>query len=168
MGRAVKALVALVVAGMMALSGCSGQNPSHAATVGGVVIPVSEVEALQPAVTPYLPSPSPSSVAGLLILSKVGVQVADKAGLTFTEAEREAASAAVLPPGLAADPSAAGFVADFLTTALASQALGQQGFAEAASSIEVHVNPRFGTWSLDQLAVVPGGSLSSPAPAGGA
>jgi|CXWJ01.1.fsa_nt_gi hypothetical protein len=167
MGRAVKALIALL-AGMLVLSGCSGQNPSHAATVGGVVIPVSEVDALTPVVKPYLPSPTPASVAGLLVLSRLGVQVAANAGLTFSDDERAAASAAVLPEGLAADPAAAGFVADFLTTALASQALGQEGFAEAAASIPVEVNPRFGEWSLDQLTLVPGGSLSSPAPAGGA
>lgn len=127
MGRAVKALIALLVAGMVALSGCSGQNPSHAATVDGVVITVAEVEALAATLKPHLQTPPTQAwVTGLLVLSRIGVTVADQAGLTFTDAEREAAAAQVLPAQIAADPAAAAFAADFVTTAMVNQALGER------------------------------------------
>ncbi len=166
MGRAVKALIALVVAGMLVLSGCAGQNPNHAATIDGVALPVSEVEATLPVLKPYLQDPSVATVTGLLVTSRVGAKIAQQEGLQFTAEERETASAASLPPDLAADPNLAGFVTDYVTTMLTSQKLGQEGFIAAASAIDVTVNPRFGSWDVTRLAVVPGtGSLSSPAPA---
>ena len=165
MGRAVKALIALVVAGMLALSGCSGQNPSHAATVDGTVIPVAEVEAALPALTPYLQTPSAGAVASLLVVSRVGTVIAEQQGLEFSADERQVAMTA-LPAGLADEPSLAGFVADYVTTVLVSQALGQEEFLQAAAAVEVEVNPRFGSWDPTTVSVVPGtGSLSSPAPA---
>ncbi|MCW5953676.1 MAG: hypothetical protein KIT69_15595 [Propionibacteriaceae bacterium] len=166
MGRAVKALVALVVAGMLALSGCAGQNPNHAATVDGVVIPVSEAEAIFAVLKPYLQNPSTASAVSVLVTSRVGARIAVRQGLEFSEDEREMAASSVLPPELAADPNAAGFTTDYVTTALVSQQLGQEGFIQAASEIDVVVNPRFGSWDPSMVAVVPGtGSLSSPAPA---
>lgn len=165
MGRAVRALIALVVAGMLVLSGCSGQNPNHAATVDGVVIPVSEAEAMFEVLKPYLQSPSTATALSVLVTSRVGAQVAARQGLEFSAEERETTAASVLPAELAADPNAAGFAADYVTTALVSQQLGQEAFLQAASEIDVVVNPRFGSWDPSQVAVVPGtGSLSTPAP----
>ncbi len=165
MGRAGRALIALVIAGMLVLSGCSGQNPNYAATVDGAVIPVSEADALFTVLEPYLQNPSPASAVSVLVTSRVGAQIAVRQGLEFTSDEREMAAASVLPPDLAADPNAAGFATDYVTTALVSQQLGQEGFIQAAAEVDVVVNPRFGSWDPSQVAVVPGtGSLSSPAP----
>lgn len=164
MGRAVKALIALVIAGMLALSGCSGQNPNQAATVDGVAIPVSEVDALLPALTPYLQTPGTGAVVSLLVVSRVGTAIAQQRGLEFSADERQA-TVASLPTGLTDDPSLAGFVDDYVTTVLVSQSLAQEDFLTAASGVEVVVNPRFGSWDVTHLAVVAGtGSLSSPAP----
>lgn len=167
MGRAVKALVALVVAGMLVLSGCAGQNPNHAATIDGVVVPVSEAEAIFEVLKPYLQAPATEAKAvSVLVSTRVGAQVAARQGLEFTPEEREAATASVLPPDLAADPNADAFNADYVTTALVSQQLGQEAFVQAAAEVDVLVNPRFGSWDPSLVAVVPGtGSLSSPAPA---
>lgn len=169
MGRAAKALIALMVTGLLVLGGCSGQNPNHAATVDGAVIPVSEVEAMLPVLTPYLQSPSAATVTSLLVTSRLGAEVAARQGLEFSQDDRETVAASVLPPDLAADPNAAGFVTDYVTTALVSQQLGQEAFLQAASEFDVVVNPRFGTWDASYASVVPGGgSLSSPAPVSGA
>lgn len=167
MGRAVKALVALVVAGMLVLSGCAGQNPNHAATVDGVVIPVSEAAAMFEVLEPYLQPPATEATAlSVLVTARVGAQVAARQGLEFSAEERESVAASVLPADLAQDPRAAAFAADYTTTALASQVLGQEAFTQAAAEVEVVVNPRFGSWDPSLIAVLPGtGSLSDPAPA---
>lgn len=159
MGRAVKALVALVIAGMLALSGCSGQNPNHAATVDGTVIPFSEVDALMP----FVQGQTANVTMNLLVIARVGAAVARQQGVEFTEEERQSAAAG-LPPDLLADPALAGFAADYVTAALVSQSLGQEKFLQAASAVEVTVNPRFGSWDPATASLVPGGSLSSPAP----
>ena len=166
MKRAVKALVALV-AGMLVLSGCAGQNPNHAAIIDGVAIPISEADAAFAVLEPYLQPPAtPAKAVGVLVTSRVGAQVAARLGLEFSAEERAATTASVLPPDLAADPNAAVFTDDYVTLAMVSQQLGQEAFLKAASEIEVVVNPRFGTWDPEQLTVVAGGgSLSSPAPA---
>lgn len=165
MGRAVKAqvvkaLVALVVAGMLALTGCS--NPNHAATVDGVPIALSEAEAL----AKYVQSGGASTATGLIVLSRIGASIAQRQGLEFSADAREAATASALPPELAADAGLAGFTADYVTTLLVSQELGQEGFVQAVSEADVVVNPRLGSWDPETLAVAPGtGSLSDPAPA---
>lgn len=166
MGRAVKALVALVIAGMLALSGCSGQNPNTAATVNGVPIPVTEAEEAYAALKPYLQNPSLAAATGLLVTSRVGAGIAQQQGLQFTDDERNTASSSTLPPDLVADPNLAGFAKDYVTTVLVSQKLGQEDFLKAAAAVEVEVNPRFGSWDPTTLQLTPGtGSLSSPAPA---
>jgi hypothetical protein len=166
MGRAVKALIALVVAGMLALSGCSGQNPNIAATVDGVAIPVTEAEETYTALKTYLQNPSLAAATGLLVTSRVGASIAQQQGLQFSDDDRAAASASTLPQELAADQSLSGFVNDYVTTVLVSQQLGQEAFLAAAAAVEVEVNPRFGSWDAATLQLEPGsGSLSSPAPA---
>ncbi|MGC3953015.1 MAG: hypothetical protein QM804_01970 [Propionicimonas sp.] len=166
MGRAAKALIALVVAGLLTLSGCAGQNPNHAASIDGVAIPVSEVEAMLPVLTPYLQNPSVATVTSVLVTTRIGAEVARQQQLEFTAEQREAAAASVMPPELAADPQAASFATDYVTTALVSEKLGQDAFLAAVAKLDVVVNPRYGTWDASHAAVVPGtGSLSDPAPA---
>ena len=158
MVRAVKALIALVVAGMLALSGCSGQNPNHAAVVDGAVIPFHEVDAL----VPFVQGESATAATQLLVIARVGAAVARQQGAEFTEEERQGAAAG-LPPELLTDPVLAGFATDYVTAVLVSQSLGQE-FLQAASAIDVAVNPRLGSWDPETVSLMPGGSLSSPAP----
>lgn len=165
MGRAVRALIAPVVAGMLVLSGCSGQNPNHVATIDGVAIPVTEAEALYPVLAPYLQEPSLAGTVSLLVTSRVGAEIAAQQGLEFSSDDRESMSASALPTELAADPAAAGFADDYVTTVLVSNQLGEEAFLQAVTEIDVVVNPRFGTWDAATVSVVTGtGSLSSAAP----
>ncbi len=163
MGRAARALMALVVAAMLVLSGCASQSPRDAATINGSTITVADLEAMQPVLEPYLQVKGAQSVLNMLILTRIGTEIVNQQKLTFSDAERSSAAAGV-PAELAKDPKAAGFVADYTSFVLATSRLGQEGFIKAAGEQSVEVNPRFGTWDATQLSLANSGSLSSPAP----
>jgi len=172
MGRAVRALMALVVAGMLALTGCAGQNPTHAALVNGVIITEDQVGQVAQGLataggTPDAPGAQRQTAASILIRNEVGRQVGLQRGVTISEADREAVLAtAPQLTQMAEDPALTVFITDYINSELTRTQLGETEFAAAAEDVEVSLNPRYGAWDTTQGSLTgESGSLSSPAPA---
>jgi len=172
MGRAVRALMALVVAGMLALTGCAGQNPTHAASVNGVVITEDQVGQIAQGLatvagTPDAAGEQRQTAASILIRNEVGRQVAQQNGVTISEADREAVLAtAPQLTQMSQEPALTTFIDDYINSELTRTQLGETEFAAAAETVEVTLNPRYGAWDTTQgMLTGESGSLSSPAPA---
>ena len=172
MGRAVRALMALVVAGMLALTGCAGQNPTNAATVNGVVITQAQVDQIAQGLatvsgTPDAAGDQQNTAASILIRNEVGRQVAQQRGVTISQDDRDQVLATA--PQLAQmsqEPALTTFIDDYINSELTRTQLGETEFATAAGDIVVDLNPRYGAWDHTQgMLTGESGSLSSPAPA---
>lgn len=172
MGRGVRVLVTLVVAGMLALTGCAGQNPSHAATVNGVVITEDRVNevALGIATAGGSPEAAPAqrnTAAGNLIRNQIGLQVGQQLGVEITDADVEAAITGGDPSlaVMAADPALTSFIHDYVGFQLLVNQMGPEEFLAASEKVAVNLNPRYGTWDPTQVWLSgESGSLSIPAP----
>ncbi|MDQ7992980.1 MAG: hypothetical protein AAGC63_13040 [Propionicimonas sp.] len=174
MGRAVRALMALVVA-MLALSGCAGKNPTHAADVNGVVITEAQVDGIAQGLanvagTPQVPGENRKTAASVLIRNEVGRQIGQQQGIAISDADRQAAlDSSPTVAKMAGDPLLSSFIDDYLTSELVRIQLGDEAFAAASEQIPVLLNPRYGTWNASQgMLDDVSGSLSSPAPAANA
>lgn len=169
MGRAVRAVVA-VIAGLVALAGCAGQNPTHAATVNQVVITETQVDQVATALaavfgTPDAPGDQRRLAATVLIGNEVGRAVGVERGITTTEADRQSTIAQYQDlTALGQQPGMAQVVDDYAGALLVRTQLGETDFATTAAAVPVVVNPRYGQWDARLAQLNSGsGSLSSPA-----
>ncbi|HEY8523567.1 MAG TPA: hypothetical protein VIL48_01300 [Acidimicrobiales bacterium] len=114
------------------------------------------------------------------IRSLVAEQILEERGLEVTDADRADAERALLDSGFQGG-ALDGFTDDYRARLIDDQAylnvlaeeLGPQGaneaLAEAAATTEIEVNPRFGDWDEDELAVAPpAGPTPRPDAAAGA
>ncbi len=173
--RSVK-LVALIVTAVMALAGCAAEdNPQVAAYVDGSQISQAQVDAVSRVLADT--SSDTTDTAGgfsgtvlqIIIQSKVAQAAAAANNIQITQAERDQAVAANdTLATLVKDPAATDFINDYVeATLVVSTDAGKQAFNEQFAKTDVVVNPRFGTWDSQQMALVDGtagGSISSLAP----
>ncbi len=169
MGRAVKAIIA-VIAAALALTGCAGQSPANAATVNQVAITETQVDEVAQALANIFESPdSPGAqrrlAANILIGNELGRAIGAATG-TSIPAEQRAEMIAQYQDlsALNEQPGMAQIVDDYVAAALIRAELGEEQFASAAAAVPVDVNPRYGDWdpSVAQL-TTSSGSLSVPA-----
>ena len=145
MGRAVKAIIA-VIAAALALTGCAGQSPANAATVNQVAITETQVDEVAQALANIFESPdSPGAqrrlAANILIGNELGRAIGAATGTSIPAEQR----------------------AEMIAQYQDLSALNEQ-FASAAAAVPGDVNPRYGDWdpSVAQL-TTSSGSLSVPA-----
>ncbi len=171
MGRAVKAIIA-VIAAALALTGCAGQSPANAATVNQVAITETQVDQVAHALATIFGSPeSPGAqrrlAANILVGNEVGRAVAAANGVNIPAEERANMIAQYQDlSALNEQPGMAQIVDDYVAAALIRAELGETEYATSAAAVPVDVNPRYGDWdpNLAQL-TTSSGSLSVPADA---
>ena len=164
--KSVRWLVTAVLAGLLALTGCSTPGAGVAATVNGVSIPVARIEA--PVKT--LGSDdgdvagAHATVLSYAIRAEVARVIAAQQNIQLTGDPRTAFLTA--NPNLApyaSDPTVSGFIDDVADTSIVTQKVGEQAFLDVMKTADVRVNPRYGSWSVDAAAVAEsGGQLSEP------
>jgi len=168
-----RAVVASVLAGMLALTGCAAQNPRMAAEVNGVQIAQTQVDFVADALavmfqTPDAPGDQQRLAAAILVSNEVGRAVAATSGIAVSDADRDTLIASYQDlTALSQQPGMAQVVSDYAGVALIRTELGEEAFAAAAAKVPVTLNPRFGDWDprVAQLGSETG-SLSIPAPVG--
>jgi hypothetical protein len=178
-------LVAVLAAGVVLLTGCAdGTHPGSAAAVGDVEISTNRLDDVVTSVSAAQGEAiSPTAALQLMINSELTRQVADQRLVSVSDAEIASAMEQVIQdPQLRAkfksDPVASSFLRDFARGQIGVIKLGgasgitdpgareaaQKGgevLAEEGAKIGVVVNPRYGTWSGDQINPT-SGSLSTP------
>ena len=165
-------LVALISAGLLALTGCAG-SPQTAAQVGDRRIAESEVSqiawALADASADKTDTPAAynSTVVTLMIQSELAHAAIVEAGITIADADRQTLYASNPQLGqLATQPATAAFMQRYADLYLLAQNdAGKDAFTKVVKATKVVVNPRYGSWDPTQLELAAtGGSLSEPAP----
>ena len=157
------AVVAGVVAGVLAVSGCA--TADTAAVVNGHRITEQEVQEATSQITKAYPDSSLNTANALSSLVMAGFinQVADESGKGLSDSAAKAAVSDIV------DPSAA--TLELVKSSLASQQLSstEQGkVVELARQAEVTMNPRYGTFNARQVrfdASQPNWIKAEPAPA---
>ena len=166
--------VAVAVVGVLALTGCTVTNPRVAAYVGGTPITQAEVDAVSGALADASPDTSDTAaefaptVLVIMVQNQIAARAAADAGITVSDAQRQSIIAQNELYGvLLNNPASTDFMNDFAGTSIVvSDQAGVAAFQEAAAKTTVRLNPRFGEWDADAVALVEGssGSLSEWAP----
>ncbi len=167
------------------LAGCaSGTHPGAAASVGDTEISLGRLDDVVTAVTKAQGQPiSPTSALQLMINAELSRQVAEQRSVSVSDAEVASAVKQVIPDAalldkFEKDPVANDFLRDFTRgqidlvkiggasgiTDPAAREAAQKGariITEAAGTIGVDVNPRYGRWTGDKIDAT-SGSLSTP------
>jgi len=162
-------LLVAVVAGVLALSGCSTPGGNIAATVNGAPITVTQLDTTVAAVARESAERDQLNAA-VLTMSIRGAMarvIAAENGVEINGQGRIAALAANTQiSGYAKfldDPQARSFAEDAADLSLVLNKVGADAFLARAKQIPVQLNPRYGSWSVDQLTVATsGGQLSQP------
>ena len=165
MQKAVRFIAAGTVAAALALSGCAS-SPSSVAVVDGTMITereVSEANAVVASVIGADERQTRKKVALDFIMGTAAAKVAERTGVTITDADREtligtdaaATRVAEQPAGRAWADAAA-------TSILLVQELGEEKVRTEMESVDVQVNPRYGSWDAQVLGLTEGtGTLST-------
>lgn len=153
-GRGAKGLVAaLLLAGAAALGGCA-TSPSNAAVVDGSTI---SRQTLSASITgaQQVSQLTGDQVLSVLIQAQIAERVAADEGLTITDADREEQ----LNPQVLAVADARDFALELADVQIVAGEVGEQQFTEALRGADVEVNPRYGSWDPEQVAVNPEGGM---------
>jgi hypothetical protein len=162
----------LAVVGTLALGGCAG-SPQAAAYVGNTQISQAGVDAVSKAIVEAgaaeTTSVARNVVVQIKIQNEIAKQAAARANITVTDAQRQQllAQNTALDP-LLKNPETRDFTIDYVNTAvILNSDAGKKAATEVIGDTSVRVNPRYGTWDPQQLALAEGssGSLSELAPA---
>lgn len=146
-------LVALVVTGLLLLSGCGKTNPNIAATVGSEQVSIATVDAVAKVIAANSPE-SPNwggwraPVVQVIVVSRIGAMVKQQAGITITDIQRQQVySTNALYAALAKDEASKAFMSDFADATLMLNDTNVAAlFAQVAPTVPVTVNPVFGEW----------------------
>ena len=169
----------LATTGLLALAGCGG-NPQVAAYVGGpasainVQVQQAKVDQISEAIAEATSDAYDTAVTfrgpvmQILVQAALADQVAKVAGITVTDAQREAFYAqAELYPSLVKNPATHDFMVALsgANIVLAEEA-AKVPMAEVVANTPIKVNPRYGIWDAKTAGLIEGspGSLSDPAP----
>ena len=148
------------------LTGCT-PPPSAAAVVEGVRVPVSTVDAGVPAIVMALqetPARAQQVIAFTLAQGEVANVIAARHNLTVSDADISAALA-TLPSAAALADMEGGepIIHALIRTNIVVERLGESVFLAEMPSVDVEINPRFGTWDAARGTLVDS-SLSTVAP----
>lgn len=166
--KSVRVVLAAVVAGLIGLvmlAGCTIPGGSVAATVNGVDIPVSRVEAPVKAIggADGDLANAHAIVLSYAIRAEVARKVAAEQNIALTGEPRTTMLTA--NPDLAKyeGTDAQTFVDDVIDAGLVLNKLGDSAFLNAVGQATIQVNPRYGSWSAEAAAISQtGGQLSQP------
>ncbi len=160
------ACAGLVLAMAAATAGCSGNNPSDAAIVGGTSITQSDVDRnVEGLAEAFELDPSrinARNVVGAMITGLQAEQIAAQNNITITDGQRDA-SLATDETGaqLLRVPDAKRLAYDLADAQIVAQQIGAETFTEQAKEINVRLNPRYGNFEQGQMTGETG-SLSDP------
>lgn len=166
--KSVRWLVVAVAAVMLALTGCTTPSANIAATVNGVPIHVTDLDAQVKAVANTSAAVADLNAAVLTtdIRGIIARQLATENNIDLSPAVRSQALASpdyAQFAALANDPAAKPFVEALVDTNLVVAKIGAQAFLDRVAKTDVQVNPRYGSWSVQSAAVSQSGSqLSQP------
>ena len=155
-------LLVAVVAGLLALSGCSTPGGNIAATVNGAPITVTQLDTTVAAVARENAAVLTMSIRGAMarvIAAENGVEINGQGRIAALAANTQISGYAKFLD----DPQARSFAEDAADLSLVLNKVGADAFLARAKQIPVQLNPRYGSWSVDQLTVATsGGQLSQP------
>ncbi|MFT3860592.1 hypothetical protein [Micropruina sp.] len=161
--------LAALVAGLLALAGCSTPAGTVAATVNGTVISSAQLDAVTTAVgrADAAKADLNEAVLTMAIRGELARVIAKEQAIEITRQGQVEALAANTQISAYAkfldDPDAASFAEDAADLSLVLTKVGAEAFVARAQQITVQVNPRYGAWSVDSLAVdQTAGQLSEP------
>lgn len=165
-GRTVRMIaVAGVLSGAVLLGGCA-QSASSVATVGSTRITRDQYTMALSGASQVNQLPQESTqltaedVLAIMIQGIVADQVAQQRHIPLTDATRDGQ----FDPSLYQIPDAHALVYADADVSIVVKAIGGPGFKQALDNAGIRVNPRFGTWDLQQATVAAGvGSLSQVA-----
>lgn len=164
--KSVRWVLAVVVAGLLVLSGCSKPGANVAASVNGVDIPGSRIENAVAAIgsSPGQLAEPHAIVLTWAIRGEVARTIATEQGIQLTGEPRTALMNT--NPSLeqyAQLPNASDFVNDLVDATLVINKVGEPAFVAKVAGTDVQVNPRYGAWSAQTVTVdQTGGQLSQP------
>lgn len=149
MNKAVRGIVALVVAAALALTGCS-QPPGAAAVVNGVEIPDTVAREAATVVAAQLGMPESTVLPQVvfdLTMGEASAQIAAANDIEVSQAEIDETLALDARVQALADVPGSDVWADSVaTTYVVIQELGTEQYAEQLRAMPITVNPRYGTW----------------------
>lgn len=167
--KSVRWLITAVVAGLLALTGCSTPGANVAASVNGTAIPVASLDQQVAAIRNQTAPTSDINAAVLTVA--IQAQVArtiavenriDLGPVTRAQALQSNAQLAQFAQ-LAANPAAQPFVDGLIDTNVVVTRIGGPAFLARVAQTNVQVNPRYGSWSVADASVTKdGGQLSEP------
>lgn len=153
-------LVAAVAGAALLLSGCGTANT--AAIVDGHRITQSGLQEAAEQIAQYAPQPMPArDVLTRLIIAPTVLDVLGEREVTITDAAARSRLADIDAP--------VPYVVELTRLDLAIGQMTQEDFAEITSrlgELDVDVNPRYGEFNADQVAVVPATAEWIVSPAG--
>ena len=165
MQKAVRFIAAGTVAAALALSGCAS-SPSSVAVVDGTMITereVSEANAVVASVIGADERQTRKKVALDFIMGAAAAQVAERTGVTITDADRAALIATdQAATRVAQDPAGRAWADAASTNILLIQQLGEEKVRAELEAVDVQVNPRYGSWDAQVLGLTEGtGTMST-------
>jgi len=166
--RTRRAAVAAVALLGLALAGCGNASPSVVAYVGDEEISQSALESAVAGVSSTLEegqTVSSEAVVNAMIHGELSQQIAARANITITDADRDAVLQASELAPLVAVPAAKPVAYDVADQQIVSQQVGPEAYLQQVQQLPVKLNPRYGVLDPAQKLVVTGqsGSLSQPA-----
>jgi len=166
-----KRLIALVVAAgaLVACTGCA-ERSSMAFSVDGTVVTENQVDQVaQSCMTSYnsaggsqvtLSDMREQSIQWQLD-GAIGVAAAKRLGISFSQDDRtQFLNQTADGPALMRDPLCQQAMYDFATVVLLSYQAGSAQFTSTLATLDIVVNPRFGTFDPTSVSLVGTGSLS--------
>lgn len=164
--KRVRWVLAVVVAGLLVMSGCSKPGASVAAAVNGVNIPGSRIESAVAAIgsSPGQLAEPHAIVLTWAIRGEVARTMAAEQAIQLTGEPRTTLMTS--NPNLdkfAKMPGASDFVNDLVDATLVVDKVGEPAFVARIAETDVQVNPRYGAWVAQSATVdQTGGQLSQP------
>lgn len=157
MNKAARILSAGAAVAALALTGCS-ESPSAAAVVGGHRIAETEVNQAAQTLTALTGTElnvSLKQAAFDLTLGEASTLIAERAGARITQAEKDEVLAKnELASAVAGTPGGRPWGDAVATTYLVIERIGGDAFRTQLKELPISVNPRYGTWSAEQLTMV--------------
>lgn len=165
MQKAVRFIAAGTLAAALALTGCAA-NPSSVAVVDGTMITerqVSEANAVVASVIGADERQTRKKVALDLIMGTAAGKVAERNGVSITDSDRAALIASdQQATQVAQEPAGLEWATAAATSILLFQDLGEEKVRNELGSMDIVVNPRYGSWDSEVLGLTEGtGSLST-------
>ncbi len=162
------AAAALSLVALATTAGCANANPSVAAYVDGTRITQAQLDEAVAGVEQTVEQGqqvSPQAVLNAMVHGAIAESIAEKNGITVTDADRDAVLKGSNLEPLLPIPAAKQVAYDIADQQIVAQKVGSEPYLEQVGQQQVTLNPRYGVLDEQQKLVDSGrsGSLARPA-----